>query len=84
MPTVHREDGFRVVIYPNDHLNDHLPCHVHIRKGEEEVIICLGDKTEVPSIRQIYDMSNKNTVRALELVQMNQAKLIAAWESIHG
>ncbi len=39
MPTVHREQGFRVVIYPNDH----LPSHVHVQKGGGEARINLGD-----------------------------------------
>jgi Domain of unknown function (DUF4160) len=38
MPTIIREDGFRVVIYPNDH----IPAHVHVLKGGGEVRIDLG------------------------------------------
>jgi len=80
MPTLHNEDGFRVVIYPHDH----SPRHVHVRKAEGEVIILLGDETEAPSIYLVYDVSDKNVKRALEIVRINQVKLIAAWDDIHG
>ena len=32
MPTVVYEDGFRFVIYPNDH----LPPHVHVKSGDRQ------------------------------------------------
>ena len=35
MPTIIKEDGFRIVIWPNDH----LPPHVHVFKGNAEVKI---------------------------------------------
>lgn len=81
MPTVHREDGFRLVIYPNDH----LPRHVHIFRGDGEVIIRLGSDTETPSINQIYgDISNKDIAKALRIVQVSQVKLLELWKTIHG
>lgn len=81
MPTVHREDGFRIVIYPNDH----LPRHVHIFRGDGEVIIQLGSETEAPMIDQIYgDISNRDIAKALRLVQTHQMKLLELWKSIHG
>ncbi len=81
MPTVHREDGFRVVIYPNDH----LPRHVHVFRSNGEVIIRLGRETETSLIAQIYgDIGNKDIAKALEIVQANQVKLLELWKSIHG
>lgn len=81
MPTVHREDGFRVVIYPNDH----LPRHVHVFKADGEVIIQLGSETESAFIDQVYGgISNREIVKAFEIVQLNQVKLLSAWKSIHG
>jgi Domain of unknown function (DUF4160) len=38
MPTIIKQDGFRVVMYPNDH----IPSHVHVYKGGGEVRINLG------------------------------------------
>ena len=81
MPTVHRENGFRVVIYPNDH----LPRHVHVFKAGAEVIIQLGRETQAPLIDQIYgNISSREVAQALEMVRANQLKLIAAWKQIHG
>jgi Domain of unknown function (DUF4160) len=40
-----RQDGFRFIIYPNDH----LPAHVHVFKGGAEVSIFLGDSNALPS-----------------------------------
>jgi len=81
MPTVHREYGFNVVIYPNDH----LPSHVHVFKAGGQVIIKLGNEVESPSINQVYgDISNKDVALALKIVQANQSKLLEAWSTIHG
>lgn len=81
MPTVYKEDGFRVVIYPNDH----LPRHVHVFKAEAEVIIQLGNELELASIEQIYgNINSKEVAKALRIVQSNQAKLLVAWKTIHG
>ena len=81
MPTVHREDGFQIKIYPNDH----LPRHVHVFKADGEVIIQVGSETEPPLIDQIYGaISNKDVAKALALVQANQVKLLESWKTIHG
>ena len=81
MPTVHREDGFQIRIYPNDH----LPCHVHVFKSDGEVIIQLGSETETPSIDEVHKgISNKDVAKALTLVQVNQVKLLESWKNIHG
>lgn len=81
MPTVHREDGFQVRIYPNDH----LPRHVHVLKADGEVIIQLGSETESPWIDEVHKgISSKDVVKALTLVQVNQVKLLESWKTIHG
>lgn len=81
MPTVYREDGFRVIIYPNDH----LPSHVHLIKADSQVIIQLGSENEPPSLSQIYGkISDKDVVKALKIVKINQLKLLEAWRDIHG
>jgi len=38
MPTILRKNGFRVVIY----FDDHLPAHVHVMNADSEVKIDLG------------------------------------------
>jgi hypothetical protein len=81
MPTVYREDGYRVIIYPNDH----LPRHVHVFRGDGEVIIRLGSEAETPAIDQIYgDISNRDIAKALRVVPANQVKLLELWKSIYG
>jgi Domain of unknown function (DUF4160) len=81
MPTILREQGFRVVIYPNDH----LPSHVHVFKGSGEVRIELGDEELDPSLMSITgQISDKDVVKGLYLVKENQAKLLAKWRKIHG
>jgi hypothetical protein len=83
MPTIIRADGFRVVIYPNDH----VPAHVHVIKGNDEVRIDLGNiEGEIaPSIMSISrKMSDKDVVKALQLVAENQSELLDEWGKIHG
>jgi Domain of unknown function (DUF4160) len=80
MPTILREQGFRVVIYPNDH----LPSHVHVFKGSGEVRIELGDEESDPRLMTITgQISDKDVAKALYLVKENQAKLLANWREIH-
>lgn len=80
MPTVLRQDGFRVVIYPNDH----APTHVHAIKAEGVAVIFVGNDTAEPTMRESYGMNNQDKREALEIVKANQAALIAAWRDIHG
>jgi Domain of unknown function (DUF4160) len=80
MPTILREQGFRAVIYPNDH----VPSHVHVFKGSGEVRIELGDEESDPSLMSITGLiSDKDVAKALYLVKENQAKLLAKWREIH-
>ncbi len=81
MPTVLRRDGFRVVIYPNDH----LPSHVHVLKGSGEVRIDLGSEETAPRLMSVFgDIRDKDVVRALYLVKEYQTELLAQWREIHG
>jgi hypothetical protein len=77
MPAVLREDGFVVVIFHPP--REHGPAHVHVFKGEGEVIIEL-DPIEV---REVY-MRTKDAVAAVELVDAHRAELLDRWREIHG
>lgn len=78
MPTIHRESGFRVVIYPNDH----EPAHVHVMKAGGEAKIQLLD---TPDFIWVTDeMSDKDARKALEIVEQNQECFLSKWEEIHG
>lgn len=79
MPTIVTKNGFRIVIYPDDH----LPPHVHVFKADEEVKIELGNNTIPPSLIESW-MNKKDTKKALELVLEYQEILINAWRDIHG
>lgn len=79
MPKILRQDGFRVVIY----LDDHLPAHVHVFRAEEEVKISLGNETTPPSIIELRGKP-RTGVQALEIVTQHQTELLQAWETIHG
>jgi Domain of unknown function (DUF4160) len=53
MPTIIKQDGFRIVIWPNDH----LPPHVHVFKSDAEVKIALIE----PSVFSVEGkISNKD------------------------
>ena len=82
MPTIVRQDGFRIVIYPNDH----LPSHVHVIKGDGEVRIDLGSEEPftAPSLMSITGkMSDKEIAKAFSLVKEYQIELLAKWSEIH-
>ncbi|NEU73681.1 DUF4160 domain-containing protein [Hassallia byssoidea VB512170] len=79
MATVFNKDGFSVRIY----FNDHLPSHVHVFKAEGEAKINLGSETERPTFLAVWNMSNKDATKALNLVIEHQAELLEKWREIH-
>lgn len=79
MPTVLKKDGFKVVIY----FNDHIPAHVHVFKAGSEIKIDV--EQEIPTIMEISgDISNKDVTKAYELVKKHQKDLFKRWMEIHG
>ena len=80
MPTILKEDGFAFRLY----LDDHTPAHVHVFKAEGQAIIKIGNKYEPPSVREVYEMSNKELKKALKIAAENQAYLNQKWEEYHG
>ena len=82
MPTIIRQDGFRIVIYPNDH----VPAHVHVLKGDGEVRIDLGSIEPLlsPSLMSVTGkISDKDVAKALSLVREHQIELLEKWSEIH-
>ena len=77
MPTIFRQDGFRVMIFPNDH----LPPHVHVFKGGAEVRIEMADEPIVLSVEG--EIGNKDLVKALNLVVDRQCEFLEKWREIH-
>jgi hypothetical protein len=77
MATVHRENGFEIRIWPNDH----APPHVHAWKAGGMAKIELVDGFEILKVRE---MKPVDVVRAVRIVMANEEKLMQAWEEIHG
>ncbi len=77
MPTIIRTDGFRIVIFPNDH----IPPHVHVFKSDAEIRIELGDEPTLLSVEG--KIGNKDLAKALNLVIEHQIELLKKWQEIH-
>jgi hypothetical protein len=76
MPTILRVDGWRVVIYPNDH----LPAHVHVTGPGWVIVINL----EGPDIREVIGCDEREARHVLRRVTEHRAMLIEAWRRFHG
>ena len=77
MPTIFRQDGFRITIFTDDH----MPPHVHIFKSGAEVKIELIE----PKIVKVEGkISSKDVVKAYDLVVDRQLEFLEKWEEIHG
>lgn len=74
MPTVLRVNGFEIVI--NTH--DHLPRHVHVFRGDGEIIINLDDI----AVRDVWRISGRDARKAQEIVAANRDFLLAEWERV--
>lgn len=79
MVTVHREGGFRVAIYRDDH----EPAHVHVIK-DGEVIVTLTGADGRPEVRQAYGSTKADVRKSLRIVSEQQDRLLAKWKEIHG
>lgn len=77
MVTVHREGGFRIAIYRNDH----EPAHVHAIK-DGEVVVNLVGATGKPEIRDAYGSTKAEVRKALRIVAGQQDFLLRRWKEI--
>jgi hypothetical protein len=80
MPTIHQEDGFDFIIYPNDH----PPAHIHVCKAQGEAIVILGDSEEGPYVRDNFNMKKKNEKKALRITERKNEDFWEGWEKYHG
>jgi len=80
MSKVWEQNGFKFIIYPDDH----TPSHVHVKKAGEEVVIELGSEDEPPDFRRgsIY-MRDRDAYKALEICYEKQEHLLSEWRRIH-
>ena len=82
MPTVLRVDGFAVMIFLPD--REHGPAHVHVFRGEGEVVIFLNEDGEAVTIRDSQRMSPRDAWRALQIVEDHATELRHQWRKYHG
>ena len=75
-PTILRQDGYQVMIFPNDH----LPPHVHVRRAGSAARIRL-DPVEVLH-NQGYNVRELGQIIAI--VRQHQTTLLLAWKEING
>ena len=76
MPTVHREHGFRFIVYTDDH----PPPHVHVT-GTGSAKIALSPEVAIVHAR---GLSNVDIRRVLNVVEEHRESMMAAWDRIHG
>ncbi|MGI9133093.1 MAG: DUF4160 domain-containing protein [Rhodoferax sp.] len=80
MPTVHRFQGFRVVIYPNDH----RPAHVHVMGRGCEAVFKLNAPSGPPELRENYGFGAPELALMEKELTQQLERLCAAWSAIHG
>jgi hypothetical protein len=80
MPTVLRFDGWRVVIY----LNDHRPAHVHVIGADGEAVFILNCPGGPPRLRESFGFSRQTLGRIAACLMAELVFLCAAWSEIHG
>lgn len=79
MPTILRINGFRFVIWPNDH----LPPHLHVFKAGTEVIIELGIGDDSPSVRVVYRMSSRDIESAMAITLAQNYMFLERWRNVY-
>jgi len=79
MVTVHRESGFRFVIYKDDH----EPAHVHVIKDGETIVTLIGADGK-PEVRRNVGMKRADLRRIMRIVGQRQQAFLANWREIQG
>ncbi|MBE9075808.1 DUF4160 domain-containing protein [Romeria aff. gracilis LEGE 07310] len=77
MPTVFNDNGFRGMVYPNDH----DPVHVHAYKRGSQAKI--NAKT-LELIAVMGEYSKKDLKKAKQLTAKYQAVIFEKWEELYG
>jgi hypothetical protein len=79
MPTVHRFDGQRVAIYPNDH----RPAPVHVKGAGGEAVFFLNCPEGPPELRESYGFKLSEVGRIEKVLVAVLDVLCEEWRSIH-
>lgn len=80
MPTILRQDGFRFVIF----VDDHEPAHLHVWYGGAIARIRIGDPNSPPRMVDPGSMRTPDARRAVRIVERRQGEFLNAWRRIHG
>ncbi len=80
MPTILYINGFKFIIWPDDH----EPPHVHVFKGDGGAKISLGNREQAPVFVAISGLSKREAKFIWSVVAEHQEALLDAWEKIHG
>ena len=76
MVTILKADGFRFIIF----INDHEPAHVHVFGDGEAKINLVG----TPELVWALKMSKASIRRVLRLTRVHQDLFLTRWRDIHG
>ena len=74
-PNIITVDGYRFVIYNNDH----RPAHVHVIKGERAARVHLATS----ELTENYGFTPAEVRRILKLSREHHAALMDAWRRLH-
>lgn len=72
MPTVFEKDGYRFFFYSNEH----LPIHVHVRRGSGEAVF---DVEDIIELRESQNMKMNELRKAQKLAQENRNLILEKW-----
>jgi Domain of unknown function (DUF4160) len=76
---VHREGGFRFVIF----VDDHEPAHVHVLGGGEMRVRLIGPDG-LPQMMGNKGYKAADRRKVMDIVLQHQAKFMTKWIDIHG
>jgi Domain of unknown function (DUF4160) len=79
MPTIFRLDGYRVMIYPNDH----SPAHVHVIGKTAEAVFELHCAEGPVTLRESYNLKKRELRRLMSELNRQLTLLCDEWEKIH-
>ena len=79
MPTILWFESLRVVIYPNDH----VPEHVHIIGADCEAVFELHCPAGPVALREAYGFETRQLRSLMDQLNSALLELCGAWERIH-
>lgn len=80
MPTIHRFNSVRVVVYPNDH----RPAHVHLVGDGAEAVISLNCPDGPVTLRENFGFSQQQLTVLKRQIELALTMFCEKWSEIHG